>query len=234
MSKHNDRVIIFDKDKLDDFITLIDCMGTDARVVNAARVSFHKSIPETSELTQGDKGLIKYLAQHGHVSPFFHPQVCFRLKMPIWMAREWFRHTVGLTRNEVSRRYVDEDVVCMIPSCIRERNTTKKQGSSDNAIPNNYRAMDILAKSAQISMGVYRGLLEEGAAPEVARNVLPQCMMTEFIETGSLAAYARIYNLRDSPDAQHEIRMYAKAIGDILVKRFPVSWQQLTNHHSLI
>jgi len=91
------------------FVELIDTFGDDLTVVNAARVSFDKT---STELTEGDKKLINYLAKHNHISPFFHPQARFRIKMPIFVCREWFRHTVGLARNEVSRRYVDTQPEC--------------------------------------------------------------------------------------------------------------------------
>ena len=84
------------------FVELLETFGDDLTVVNAARVSFDKV---STELTEGDKKLIHYLAKHDHVSPFFHPQVRFRLKMPIFVGREWFRHTIGFARNEVSRGY---------------------------------------------------------------------------------------------------------------------------------
>ena len=95
------------------FVELLETFGDDLTVVNAARVSFDKV---STELTEADKKLINYLAKHDHVSPFFHPQVRFRLKMPIFVLREYFRHQIGLSRNEVSRRYVDTKAECWVPS----------------------------------------------------------------------------------------------------------------------
>lgn len=102
------------------FVELVDTFGDDLTVVNAARVSFEK---ESLELTEGDKKLIRYLAKHNHVSPFFHPQIRLRVKMPIFVLREYFRHQIGLSRNEVSRRYVDSVPECWVPQPedIRER-----------------------------------------------------------------------------------------------------------------
>ena len=94
------------------FVELLDTFGDDLTVVNAARVSFHK---ESKELSMQDEKLIKLLARHNHITPFFRPQVRFRLKMPIFVAREWFRHQIGSARNEVSRRYVDEPPECYVP-----------------------------------------------------------------------------------------------------------------------
>jgi thymidylate synthase (FAD) len=110
-------------------VELLETFGSDLTVVNAARVSLGK---EVTEFTEKDARLLSYLAEHDHVSPFFHPQARFRLKMPIWMAREWFRHTVGFSRNEVSRRYVDDLPEFFLPEALRTRSATKKQGSNDD------------------------------------------------------------------------------------------------------
>lgn len=207
-------------------VELLETFGNDLTVVNAARVSLGKHV---TEFTDKDAKLIAYLAEHEHVSPFFHPQARFRIRMPIWMAREWFRHTVGFARNEVSRRYVDEPPTFFLPDELRTRAPNKKQGSNDDVHPNNgtlRRLMEVDTKSA---VTLYRALLDQGVAPEQARMVLPQSMMTEFIETGSLAGYARLYTLRTSPDAQKEIQEVAELVGAELAKAFPVSWKTLTH-----
>ena len=208
------------------FVELIGTFGDDLTVVNAARVSFAK---ESVELSSGDAKLIKYLAKHEHNSPFFHPQLRFRLKMPIFVAREWFRHTIGFARNEVSRRYVDSDVECYIPTAdmIRERDTNKKQGSKSTAVDNSECAKEHIVDLTELAVETYNKLLSENVAPEVARMVLPQSMYTEFIETGSLYAYARLCKLRLGPDAQYEIRLYAQVLSSILERSFPVSWSAL-------
>ena len=208
------------------FVELLETFGDDLTVVNAARVSFAK---ESVELTPGDSKLIQYLAKHEHNSPFFHPQIRFRLKMPIFVAREWFRHTIGFARNEVSRRYVDSDVECYIPSAemIRERDANKKQGSKSTAIPNSEYVKEYITDATNAAVDTYNKLLSENVAPEVARMILPQSMYTEFIETGSLFAYARLCKLRLGPDAQYEIRLYAQVLSSLLEKAFPVSWAAL-------
>lgn len=210
-----------------DCVELLDVFGSDARVVNAARVSYAKWIDEEKPLAEGDQKLMGYLAKHQHISPFFHPQLCFRIKMPIFVAREWYRHTVGLSRNEVSRRYVDNAVECFVPTSVRARSATKKQGSADTPTANSAKSLEAMRFSMLNSVYVYRDLLAEGAAPEIARMVLPQSMMTEFIETGSLAAYARLCNLRLSSDAQLEIRAYAECISALIREKFPVAWAEL-------
>lgn len=205
-------------------VELLETFGDDLTVVNAARVSLGKHV---DEFTDKDAKLIKYLADHEHTSPFFHPQLRFRLKMPIWMAREWFRHTIGFSRNEVSRRYVDDPPTFHIPQ-LRTRAPGKKQGSNDDVHPENERFMQYMKMHCDHSMNEYNHMLQNNVPPEQARMVLPQNMMTEFIETGSLAAYARLCHLRMGPDAQAEIRAVAGQVSELIQTRFPVSWAALS------
>ena len=206
-------------------VELLETFGDDLTVVNAARVSLGKHV---NEFTEKDGKLIRYLVDHDHNSPFFHPQARFRLRMPIWMAREWFRHTIGFARNEVSRRYVDDAPTFFLPEEIRTRAPNKKQGSNDDVHPKNDDVLDLMRKSCQLSEESYQDLLTRGVCPEQARMVLPQCMMTEFIETGSIAAYARLCKLRMGSDAQKEIQQVAGQVSAQLVSKFPVSWAALS------
>jgi len=210
------------------FVECLDVFGDDLTVVNAARVSFAK---ESTTMETRDEKLIAYLANHGHNSPFFHPMARFRLKMPIFVAREWFRHTVGFARNEVSRRYVDDEPECWVPTLLRARDENKKQGSKDEAIPENDRIVKEIQNFTVGAVSFYNFLLKEGVAPEVARGVLPQSMYTEFIETASLSAYARLCSLRLDPHAQKEIREYAAAVSEIMAAKFPASWKALNINH---
>lgn len=205
-------------------VQILEVMGNDLTIVNAARVSFSK---ESTSLSEGDIKLIKYLAKNNHISPFFHPQIRMRLKMPIFIAREWFRHCVGFARNEVSRRYVDSEPEIYIPKELRARDPNLKQGSKPDSIENNDSVADIMHKSMEIATSSYNALLSSNVAPEVARMVLPQTMYTEFIETASLYAYARLCKLRLDPHAQLEIRLYADAIDRLMLQYFPVSWPAL-------
>ena len=207
-------------------VELLETFGSDLTVVNAARVSLGKQV---SEFTEKDAKLIKYLADHEHTSPFFHPQARFRLKMPIWMAREWFRHTIGFSRNEVSRRYVDEPPTFHVPDELRSRAPNKKQGSKDDVHPMNAEYQELMRNFCAKSMDLYKDMLGIGICPEQARMVLPQNMMTEFIETGSLAAYARLVNLRTTPDAQKEIHDLAEDVSTLLYDAFPSSWKVLVS-----
>jgi thymidylate synthase (FAD) len=210
-------------------VELLEVFGDDLTVVNAARVSFAK---ESLEMKDNDKKLIHYLAKHNHITPFFHPQVRFRLKMPIFVAREWYRHQIGFARNEVSRRYVDSEPEFWMPTELRERDSDKKQGSKDSAIQYNGHCLAKMRNHNTASIALYKDLLSHGVCPEQARTVLPQSMMTEFIETGSLAAYARLYKLRTDPTAQREIQELAEWVGIHLAKQFPISWTALTSSSS--
>lgn len=215
-------------------VELKDVMGDDLMVVNAARVSMHKeSEYDESEdadwhgICGNDQRLINYLAKHKHWTPFSHPQVQLRIKMPIFIARQWFKHMVGFTRNEVSRRYVDDTPEFYVPTEWRKRAENVKQGSSEDAASLSITLQNNLLGILGWNKEIYEDLLEEGVAPEMARMVLPQSMYTEFIETGSLAAYARLCGLRLDPHAQKEVRMYAEAVSKIIGELFPVSWSAL-------
>jgi thymidylate synthase (FAD) len=210
------------------FVEYLDKFGDDLTVVNAARVSFDK---ESLSLSEGDKKLIHYLAKHDHVSPFFHPQVRLRIKMPIFVAREWFRHCIGFARNEVSRRYVDTPPECWIPmpDMIRERDPKLKQGSKSTPVQKSEEVHRVLVEQTESALKTYHSLLASGVAPELARSILPQSMYTETIETASLAAYGRLCNLRLDPTAQKEIRDYATMIDSIMRDLFPISWAALAD-----
>ena len=209
-------------------IQVIEVFGSDLTVVNAARVSFAK---ESHEFSANDEKLVNYLAKHNHNSPFFHPQIRLRIKMPIFVAREWFRHQIGFARNEVSRRYVDFTPETWIPSPedLRARDPKIKQGSQDTPVENSIVLSSEIKEHCDDMVNFYRHLLDHNVAPEIARCVLPQGMYTEFVETGSLAAYSRLVLLRTDPGAQREIQAYARAIVGLLEPHFPVSWKALTD-----
>ena len=199
-------------------IELIDKMGSDTSIVNAARVSFGKSI---SEMSERDEKLIKYLAEHEHWSPFAHASLQFRIKAPVFVARQLVKHQVGLVWNEVSRRYVDDEPEFYMPFIWRGRPENKKQGSSDKEIE-----FDITPTIKYVKE-TYQNLLKEGVAPEMARMVLPQSMYTEWYWSGTLMAFARVCNLRCKPDTQVETQMVANQIDELAKDLFPNSWEAL-------
>jgi thymidylate synthase (FAD) len=214
---------------------LINSMGSDLSVVNAARVSFDKESEWQNEvqdwepfitkkvLNFQDKGLIKYLAKHDHFTPFTHCMITLRETVPIFVARQRFKHTVGFSYNEVSRRYVDGIPEFYIPDVWRGRAENKKQGSTGRV----YLEGDI-TDYYNSCVDTYTNLLESGVCPEQARMVLPQAMYTSYYVTGSLAAFARAYKLRSQSDAQVEIQELAKQWSGIIEPLFPVSWRSLT------
>jgi thymidylate synthase (FAD) len=197
---------------------LIDSMGTDLSVVNAARVSFAK---ESNEFSDKDAKLINYLAKHNHWSPFGHASLQFRIKAPIFVARQLVKHQVGLVWNEVSRRYVDDEPEFYIPSEWRLKADDKKQGSSDETIEYN------LGSTLEFVKTTYQNMLRANIAPEMARMILPQNLYTEWYWSGTLMAFARVCNLRCKPDTQMETQLIANEIDLKSRELFPISWKAL-------
>ena len=210
-------------------VELIDKMGTDLTIVNAARVSFGK---RKTEMSEGDEKLIKYLAKHGHWSPFGHASLQFRIKAPVFVARQLVKHQIGLTWNEISRRYVEYEPEFYEVDKWRGRPINKKQGSSEDEImwiDRNTRTDALQSQVETIALKNYNRMLEAGVAPEQARMILPQSMMTEWYWSGTLYAFARVCNLRCAEDAQYETRIVANLINDECEKLFPISWTELRN-----
>ena len=211
-------------------VELIDHMGTDASVVNAARVSFGKRI---KEMTEGDTKLIKYLAKHNHWSPFGHASLQFRIKAPVFVARQLVKHQVGLVWNEISRRYVDTEPEFYEVDKWRGKPVDKKQGSDEENtiewVDRNTRTGALQLAVENIALTNYKRMLDAGVAPEQARMILPQSMMTEWYWSGTLYAFARVCNLRCASDAQYETRIVANLINKECGKLFPISWTELRN-----
>jgi thymidylate synthase (FAD) len=208
----------------------VQSMGSDLTVVNAARVSFDKegTLDADGCLSYKDEKLIHYLSSHDHFTPFTHCTVTLRETVPIFVARQRFKHTVGFSYNEVSRRYVDETPKFFIPKVWRKRAENKKQGSSEEAseYTDNYSA---LYKDYMFDIiDMYEHMIKDGIAPEQARMVLPQSMYTSYYVTGSLAAWARAYKLRSDPHAQAEIQELASIWSTLISPLYPVSWMALT------
>lgn len=232
-----ENVIVLDKG----FVQYVDHMGDDLTIVNAARVSFNKQSDWDGErqwtgaitgkaLSERDQKLIKYLADHKHWTPFAHPQITLRIKAPIFIRTQLFKHKVGFTENEVSRRYVSDPPSVYMPRWRGKPTNGAKQGSEDfMPIDDQYntvnRHYEFTVKEA---LQTYEELLKRGVAPEQARSVLPQGTYTEWWWTGSLAAFARVVAQRSDPHAQWECQQYAHAIATIIQPLFPHSWAALT------
>lgn len=246
-------------------VEYVSHMGSDLTVVNAARVSFDKEseyevlykgriaeydgdvvYPDFDiELNESDKKLIKYLAKHNHWTPFAHPQITLRETVPIFVARQRFKHMVGFTYNEVSRRYVSDEPSFYAPKVWRSKpEGSAKQGSGSYVvytIPTKYIdnygeihddnpfISEAYAEHLALSRQLYDSMLEAGVAPEQARMVLPQSMMTSYYVTGSLAAFARLVKQRKDAHAQREIQELAEQIETIIAPLFPESWAALIN-----
>ena len=204
--------------------TYLTHMGDDLMVANAARTSLGK---HHTEFTEADAKLIRYLARHKHNNPFFHPQIQLHIKAPIFVVRQWRTHQVGFARSEVSRRYVDSEPEFYMPEVWRERAEGVKQGSKDAGVENQGAAEIAAAWVSIEAKQNYQNLLALGVAPEQARMVLPQSMYTEWVETGSLYAYAHLCGLRLAADAQDETRQLAQQVAAIIEPLFPESWAAL-------
>jgi thymidylate synthase (FAD) len=225
-------------------------MGDDLLVVNAARVSMDRESEyevgfcDDHILPEKDKKLLSYLAKHNHWTPFSHPQICMRETVPIFVARQRFKHMVGFTYNEVSRRYVDTPPEFYTPDVWRSRpEGSIKQGSGEGEVryvddryfgdvgePISY----VYENLSNHCEATYQAMVDGGVAPEQARMVLPQSMMTSYYVTGSLSAWARAYKLRIDSHSQVEIQMLAKQWGDIIQPLFPECWEVLTGESELL
>ena len=227
-------------------VTYIDHMGSDLSVVNAARVSFGKKSewelecdcvtdsscmeigcdcgnPNTArQLSERDTKLIKYLAKHGHTSPFGHAFASFHVKAPIFVARQLVKHKF-LRWNEISRRYVDDEPEFYEPNEWRGRADDKKQGSGTALADQDIH----IGTTQRIVFMLYESMLNKGVCPEQARMVLPQSTMTEWYWSGSLDAFMDMCNLRCKLDTQYETRLVAEYILSEMINLFPVSVEAL-------
>jgi thymidylate synthase (FAD) len=187
------------------------------------------------KLTTADAKLIHYLASHRHMTPFRHNQIQLRCHAPIFLARQLGKHQAGMSWNEVSRRYVDTTPEFYTPDEWRGRpGGSIKQGSielTDMGTCN--RADDRYLRAIERTLDCYEGLLRDGVAPEMARMVLPQSMMTSWYWTGNLLAFAHVYRERIAPGAQLEAQLFAQQLDTIIRPLYPVSWSALVDQDSV-
>jgi thymidylate synthase (FAD) len=221
--KINEKQTLF-KDEIG-YVELLGVMGNDDIVVDVARVSMHK---EASMFTdEQNQKLINYLMRENHWTPFGHPQIRVRMLMPLFTARQWFKSTVGIVRNEESRRYVDYLPQVFTPDTWRARAEKVKQGSIDEPVSNNTMVQLAYENSIKVALETYEFMLANDVAPELARIVLPQSAYIEFVETVSLQAMLRVIGLRTEGHAQREIQAYAKVYESIVKEHFPMVWESL-------
>lgn len=218
------------------FVELVDWMGNDLTVVNSARVSFGK---RKTQLSDGDRKLIKYLAEHKHWSPFRHVMLQFHCKVPEFVARQWYKHVVGIAYtdsatvdhawNEISLRYVDaSEFDFYTPAGFRQQSDDNKQASTDALVndPGNQLLQEFRGQCEK-SLDLYHKMLEHGVAREQARGILPLNIYTEFYWTASLQALVNFIVLRQHAGAQYEIRLYADALEKLVRPVMPVSFEAL-------
>lgn len=218
-----DKINVLDKG----YVRLVDVMGSDLSVVNAARVSFAR---ESSKFDERDERLIKFLAREGHTSPFRHAMATFEIKAPLMVARQWWKYVVGSDHtmdawNEVSRRYVDQEPEFYIPSEWRSAPENKKQGSGEPIDEERSKAFSALLRIICTDLSnFYQAMIESGVCAEQARLFLPAyAMYTTWRWTASLQSICHFLHQRLAPDAQWEIREYAKAVEHLIRPKFPVS-----------
>lgn len=218
-------------------VTLIDSMGSDLSVVNAARVSFHKESDwsewrETPisdpQLYERDVKLINYLAKHKHFSPFNHSFITLKVKAPLFVSRQLVKHEY-MPINEISRRYVDDEPEFFLPGEWRKRADNKKQGSSDEVFTGD-EAADLNRRAEECirnCLNTYNYFLARGVCPEQARMNLPLNMITEWYWSGTLKAYAKMLGLRLDSHTQYESRIVANKVRELIEPIFPVSVKAL-------
>lgn len=193
-------------------VELLSSFGDDLMVVNVARVSYGKVAEKFGER---DTKLLQYLVDHKHTSPFRHPQLQFRIKCPIYVERQLFKHQVGWSANSISGRYVDFSDTYYEIEQFRKQSISSKQGSAEDlSLEDNQYAQFIQSYVITSCKNAYKDLLDLGVSKEQARTVLPLSLNTEFIWTGSFLAFIHLCNLRLKPDAQKETQDIVKLMLD--------------------
>ena len=217
------------------YVQLHDVMGSDLTIVNAARVSYDKKV---TKLESKDERLIKFLAQHGHTSPFRHTTLQFEVYAPLMIARQWWKYCIGSDHvmdawNESSRRYVTEECEFYIPTQEEWRSApdNKKQGSGE-PLPKEigFELMATLDSFVSEGEKLYQWAMEKGACAEQARLFLPAySMYVRWYWTASLQSVVHMLNQRLKSDAQFEFQEYAKAVYQLTHEHFPISLGELLN-----
>ena len=196
-------------------VTLIDYMGNDDSIVNYARVSFSREAKHFSH--EQNVNLIRYLAEHKHEIPFAHTAITLRVKAPISIRTQCFKSKIGFVENEVSRRYVKSEPELFVPTFRHAPDSNIKQGSGGELHEaDNRRIQKYYTEACDNAIKWYNEMIEQGIAPEQARFILPQGVMTEWVWTGSLLAFARFYNLRTGITAQQEIQELAHMVSKVI------------------
>ncbi len=210
------------------FVELVDSMGSDLSIVNSARISYNR---DSKELDYKDERLIKYLLKNKHTSPFEHVLFTFNIKTPLFIARQWMRHRTW-SFNEISRRYTDENIEFYIPKEFRLQKDDNKQMSSEEVLSEteSFLYHSEIRNQCLISLQIYSEMVSKGVAREIARGILPQFMYTNFFGTVDLHNLLHFLELRTHIHSQHEMRLYAIAIENIVKEVVPITykyWKEL-------
>lgn len=219
-------------------IELIAALGSDLDIVNDARASFEKT---STQLSDKDIKLIHYLIKHQHTSPFRGTVFKFKVKAPLFVCRQWWKHVIAsnhndeqLGWNEKSFRYVeiDDDSEFYIPKIFRQQSKNNKQATEGKLTENaNQQAIEIYTQQCKTSYQAYRNLLELGVGREQARGVLVPSVYTSWVWTVSLQAVLHFISLRRSAGAQSEIGAYAQAVTSLIKPIVPISIESWEDHH---
>lgn len=208
-------------------VELLDYMGDDLAVSNAARVSFAK---ENSKFdSEKDARLINYLAKHDHWTPFAHTAVKFRVAAPVPIRTQCFKHKIGMVENEESRRYISTTPEIYIPERFRSKPEGSVKQGSGGVHHNNQEWIKIYKDTTEACIDWYIKMIEDGVCPEQARFILPQGVIVNWIWTGNLVSFANFYLKRTDSHAQKEVQDVAYQVGKLIEGIFPVSWSALTS-----
>lgn len=211
------------------FVRLIDYMGSDESIVQAARVSYGKGTKTLRE----DRTLIRYLMRHHHTTPFEMVEFKFHVKLPIFVARQWIRHRTANV-NEYSGRYsiMPEEFYVPKEEDIKPQSKTNRQGRSEEEIPFEIRrkVLDLLIAEQKSSFAGYNEMLESNVSRELARINLPLSLYTQWYWKIDLHNLFHFLKLRIDDHAQYEIRVYAKTMGEIVKKVVPYAWEAFEDY----
>ena len=208
-------------------VELLDHMGDDLAVVQAARVSFAKDADSAFDGAKDGK-LINYLAKHDHWTPFAHTALKFRVAAPVPIRTQCFKHKIGMVENEESRRYISTTPEIFIPEFFRSKpEGSIKQGSGEEHQDSGYW-IEQYTHQVEDALSLYNRMLKDGVCPEQARFVLPQGAIVNWIWTGNLVSFANFYNKRTDTNAQREVQVVAELVGKEIRQIFPISWKALT------
>lgn len=207
-------------------VILVQSQASDLSVVAAARVS-HGVTEEASKGEDGDRRLIRFLLRHDHGTPFEHNMFTFLVKAPLFVVREWHRHRVGWSYNEVSGRYTQLEPEFYVPSQVRVPAPSNRQGSviaTEALAP--ISPLGVIDAASRRAFATYDWLLGIGVAKEQARLILPLNTFTMFYATCNARSLMHFLRLRAAEDAQWEIQEYARAMETLFQQQMPITAEE--------